>query len=98
MLVMESLPQNVVFLDSVPSIATLQEGLSSSLFPWDIEFASSNRHRTKKMRMHFRGLEQAAAKIYINGFKNTEFFENCAKYVFLIFVKSTRVIILIGGN
>ncbi|WP_146549086.1 hypothetical protein [Rummeliibacillus suwonensis] len=71
-------------------IATLR-GLIYSLFPRDVELASSNQHRTKEMRMHFRGVKQAAAKIYINGFKNTEFFENCTKYVFLIFVKSTRV-------
>jgi hypothetical protein len=26
-----------------------------TLFPQDIELASWNKHRTKKMRMHFRG-------------------------------------------
>ncbi len=41
--------------------------------------------------MHFRGVEQAAAKIYINGLKNTEFFKSYAKQTPLIFVKSTRV-------
>ncbi|WP_312754128.1 hypothetical protein, partial [Rummeliibacillus suwonensis] len=71
-------------------IATLW-GLIYSLFPRDIELASSNQHRTKEMRMHFRGLEQAAAKIYINIPKNTGFFKNYPQQVLLIFVKSTRV-------
>ena len=44
--------------------------------------------------MHFRGLEQAAAKIYINGPKNTGVFKNYAKRTPLIFVKSTRVTFL----
>ncbi|WP_186731491.1 hypothetical protein, partial [Rummeliibacillus suwonensis] len=29
------------------------QGLICSLFPRDIELASTNRHRTKEMRMHF---------------------------------------------
>ena len=63
MLVTKSLPQDVAFLDFVPSIATLW-GLIYSLFPRDIELASSNQHRTKEMRMHFRGVEQASTPIY----------------------------------
>ena len=74
MLVTESLPQDVAPFRLRSLIATLRV-LIYSLFPRDIEFASSNPHRTKEMRMHFRGLEQAAAKIFINGLKNTEFFK-----------------------
>jgi hypothetical protein len=89
MLVTESLPQDVVFLDSVPSIATLW-GLIYSLFPRDVEFSSSN-HTARRKCLHFRGLEQAAAKIYINIPKNTGFFKNYTQQVLLFFVKSTRV-------
>ncbi|WP_146550056.1 hypothetical protein [Rummeliibacillus suwonensis] len=71
-------------------IATLR-GLIYSLFPRDIELASSKQHRTKEMRMHFRGLEQAAAKIYINGLKNTGLFKNYTKQTPLFFAKSTRM-------
>ena len=55
-------------------IATLVQGLNCSLFPrlnW--------LHRIDTARrkcVHFRGLKQAAAKIYINGAKNTCFLRN----------------------
>jgi len=41
--------------------------------------------------MHFRGLEQAAAKIYINAPKNTGLFKNYTKQTPLFFAKSTRM-------
>ncbi len=85
MLVTESLPQDVAHYNSVPSIASLR-GLNCSLFPWDVEFSSSN-HTARRKCLHFRGLEQAAAKIYINGAKNTCFFRilsNLSPIFFLI--------------
>ncbi len=74
-------------------IATLR-GLIYSLFLRDIEFSSSN-HTARRKCLHFRGVEQASAPIYINGLKNTEFFKNYTKQTPPIFVKSTRVIFLI---
>ncbi len=42
--------------------------------------------------MHFRGVEQASAPIYINGSKNTRFFKNYAKQAHLILSNQREIL------